>query len=347
MIFSQFLLLLLFIICCGASGPKTLDCSFETMSEAEHQVCEVSNVNLSGNHSETFEFSGTPEEKTQTKALWFVWSPDDVPAEVEYTNEVDFVPPEIFQEFSSLNGLAIQYHKIPVLKNGLFTSEFRQLEFLYLGGTEIAEIESEAFKELVNLKWLKLWNNKIKAINLPIFKFNSKLIYVSFNSNQISKLNPTIFDGLSELKKIDFDMNECYSAELEAKRDSLTSCELDKPFSKCFENCRSDPDCSAELIETEKIPCQSTTNKTQAMKRKSYKLSDYRNEIDEKLKPVHEKIEALQNQFEQLSIDVTRVLSENFRLQEDFKGLKSTNEKLQKRFEIVEKILENMNKNED
>jgi Leucine-rich repeat (LRR) protein len=277
-----------------------------------------------------------------------VWNAEEAPAEVEYTNQVDFVPPEIIQEFSSLNGLAIQYHKIPILKNGFFSTKFKNLEFLYLGGTEISEIESEAFKELVKLKWLKLWNNKIEAINLPIFKFNSKLIYVSFNSNQISKLNPTIFDGLSALKKIDFDMNECSNVELVAKDDSLARCELDKTFSECFENCRSDPDCSAEIIESEKIPCQSTTNnKTQAMKRKSYKLSDYRNEIDEKLKPVHEKIEALQNQFEQLSIDVTRVLSENFRLQEDFKGLKSTNEKLQKRFEIVEKILENMNKNED
>jgi hypothetical protein len=168
----------------GISGKQLLNCSLETYSEQywpEHQRCNVKNVHLSGDHNEIFEFSGTEAKKNETKSLWFKWRKQELPAEVEYTNEVDFVPAEIFQEFPSLHGLGIQYYKIPVLKNGFFSSEFRPLEYLYLGANQIAEIESEAFKELVNLKWLKLWNNKLKAINFPVFEFNFKLIYISLN----------------------------------------------------------------------------------------------------------------------------------------------------------------------
>jgi hypothetical protein len=306
----------------GISGKQFLDCTFKTYSEVEnlwpeHNRCHLKNVDLSGEHNETFEFSGTKKEKIETKTLWFMWEKKELP--VEYTNEVDFVPPEIFQEFPSLTGLGIQYHKIPVLKNCFFSSEFRKLEYLFLGGTEIAEIESEAFQELVNLKWVKLWNNKIKAINYPIFKFNSKLIYISFATNEISKLNPTIFDGISGLKKLDFRYYNCYTAELEAKDGSLTRCELDKAFSKCFENCRSDPDCSAEIIETD----------SQILKRILNELADLKKEAT--AKQIGAEIEALRTQL-------STKMEENAA---ELKSLKLANDNLLKRFEDFENIVIN------
>jgi Leucine-rich repeat (LRR) protein len=230
-----------------------------------------------------------------------MWDTDELPAEVEYTNQVDFVPPEIFQEFPSLTGLGIQHYKIPVLKNGFFSSEFQNLEYLYLGGTEIAEIESGAFKELVNLKWLKLWGNTIEAINLPIFKSNLKLIYISLNSNEISKLNPMIFDGLSELKKLDFEANNCTDVELVAKADSLTRQELDGSFCKCFYNCRSDPDCSAEIVKTD----------SEVLKRILNELAN----------------------FKQFSVKMEENVAT---LSADIKSLKQTNDNLLKRFEDFE-----------
>ncbi len=131
-----------------------------------------------------------------------------------------------------------------------------------------------------------------------------------------------IFDSLSELKKLDFEAtNGCYNAVLLTKDDSLTRCELDNAFSKCFENCRSDPDCSAEIIKTD----------SKLLIRILNELADLKKEISES-KKADTGIEALRTQLStKIEENAAKVSAE----------MKSLNDNLLKRIEDFENTIMN------
>ncbi len=72
--------------------------------------------------SEKHSFTGTPEEKSEVKTFRASRSPN-----------FDFIPLEILTEFPNLNGLAVEFSKLPTLKAGLFKPELEKLEYLHLG----------------------------------------------------------------------------------------------------------------------------------------------------------------------------------------------------------------------
>ncbi len=181
---------------------KTLKCTISTSSHGywpEYKYCNVEKVDLSKNSLGTQLTFDVPENTRKNISI----------VQFKFSQEVDFISMEAFQQFPELNGLIFTRCKIGTLKKTLFPVHFKQLEFLDLSENRIQIIEPLAFQFLTELKWLNLNFNHLKTLPDDFLINNLKLIYVSFYSNKMEKVNPGIISDLSPLKFVDFAENTC------------------------------------------------------------------------------------------------------------------------------------------
>jgi hypothetical protein len=163
----------------------------------------VSRANFSSSPvSKSFAFTGSNFDKNNATAVWFALSPS-----------IDFIPLEIFNEFPNLNGILISRSNLPILKEELFTDQFKIIQFLDLQYNKITQIESDVFTFLPNLKWIYLGQNKIVNLN--------NLFEVWLNQNECADSD---FGGIH--KKF-ITMNET--------------------LINCYSNCLNDDDCASKV----------------------------------------------------------------------------------------------------
>jgi Leucine-rich repeat (LRR) protein len=161
-----------------------LNCTISTESKSywgEFKYCEVHKVDLSNNSFVTkFVFDvAENESKKIISAVQFFFGRD-----------VDFIPSEILQQISELNGLLISRYKIPTLKNNLFPIQFKKLEYLDLSHNRIQIVEPFVFQFLTELKWLDLNSNLIKILPNEFLINNLELIFIKFFFKYICVYTP-------------------------------------------------------------------------------------------------------------------------------------------------------------
>lgn len=186
--------------------------------------CRLKSVDLSAVHtSESYSFSGTSSEKSQTTAIFFTLG----------SSGIDFIPKEAVRDFPNLNGLAFAEYNSPKLKNNVFTENFKKIEYLHLLENQIKTIESDAFEHLPKLKWINLAENLIKSLPFQIFRHNPEMVYINFSNNQIVKIHHNFFSGLNKLKLVDVTDNDCVDEEFGCETCLVSVTDLKTGLSNC------------------------------------------------------------------------------------------------------------------
>jgi hypothetical protein len=170
---------------------------------------------------------------------------------IDQSPQVDFIPLEALTEFPNLIGLLIDRGNLPTLKEGLFKSEFQNIEYLFLATNNIKTIEPKAFEFLIKLKWIYLWRNQIHTLSYRFFKNNPNLIFIYFVDNKIGSIHPHFFDGLNHLKYVSFKHNRCINVEIGCDTCLITESDLKGNLTKCYENCAAGSECDTEYLAHE------------------------------------------------------------------------------------------------
>jgi Leucine-rich repeat (LRR) protein len=176
--------------------------------------------------NKSFTFTGNSASKQEITAVFFSKSPT-----------FEFIPLEIFSEFPNLNGIMIQRSIIPIIKSGFFTTEFKVIQYIYLGSNEIKTIEKDAFLNMVDLKWINLESNHIAKIESAIFKNNNKLEFISLANNEIKMIHPQLFSNLNNLIEVLLFGNDCVNKHFEGSS-SLTLSTMNNSLQNCYNNCK-------------------------------------------------------------------------------------------------------------
>jgi Leucine-rich repeat (LRR) protein len=228
--FKHFRFILLAIVCLiGADLERKLNCYYDTTDSytlwPSNARSTTNQIDFSADfESDNHNFTGTPEEKSEVKTF-----------RIRRSLNFDFIPLEILSEFPNLNGLAVEFSKLPTLKAGLFKPELEKLEYLHLGYNEVEVIEPKAFQYLVKLKFISFYENKLKALPHRLFKNNPDLVYINFEENQINSIHPNFFDGLASLKMVEFgSRNLCIRINVGCGNCSDIQSDLKTELKKCF-----------------------------------------------------------------------------------------------------------------
>jgi hypothetical protein len=197
-----------------------------------------------------FDLIGSSAEKDETTAVHLYQS-----------LSIDFIPTEIFNEFPNLNGFLISGSNIPILKEGLFTKDFKDILYLSLWKNKIKQIVNNALTNLPKLKWINLEGNRIELIKTNIFKNNHKLEFIGLDSNKIKMIHPSLFLNLNYLIEVWLDNNECADKNFGGYYDpSLTF--MNDNLKNCYKNCLNDEECASNVIELSTTMATKTTTTT-------------------------------------------------------------------------------------
>jgi Leucine-rich repeat (LRR) protein len=245
---------------------------------------------------------------------------------------VGFIPTEITREFPKLNAVAFWKSNVPIVRKGLFGSDFKNVQFLAFYDSKLVSIEPDAFEELTNLKFISISDNPLKTLPFGLFRNNLKLEIARFHNNKISMIHPALFNGLHRLKFAIFLGNVCVNRNFGCDTCTVSQSELNSGLATCFANCRADPICSnSERTTIPKIEIPSSSESTD-------------------IKPVN--LESCEAILKNQSIEIEKIclktaqleekLHENEQSVETLKDtiLKATNDRFDKVVELVETKLE-------
>ncbi len=207
----SFIVLSTLLFICDA---RHLNCEFGEWKDIllpNRQHCIIKAFNLPKSaENEELTFSGTDEEKNQTKCLVFY-----------YSEGVDCIPKKLKTVFPNLNQLEISRSYVPVIKTGVFTKDYSFLTYLNLNKNQINEIKKDAFAELVNLEWISLTDNNLRELSENIFEKNGKLKFIRLSKNQIHSIVPDFFEPLTNLEVLMMDENSCVDQTMKTEDGSL------------------------------------------------------------------------------------------------------------------------------
>ncbi len=190
--------------------------------------CQVFHVDLSS-RKQTFNFKVLSEKILKITDVQFGQS-----------EQVNFIPSEMFQQFPSFISLSITLSKMPTVKNDLFAGDCERIEYLGLSDNKIEMVESLAFQYLWKLKWIDLSGNHIKRLVDQIFYYNFKLRVILFAEGSVEMISRRFFEHLNHLEVIDFGRNECTNDNITTTDNySITSVEM------CYNNCANDAKCAS------------------------------------------------------------------------------------------------------
>jgi Leucine-rich repeat (LRR) protein len=214
------------------------------------QKCEVDDINLAITaKNDSYTFSGTAKQKQETEVAWFELSP-----------AVDFIPLEIFTEFPKVKKIVIWDCTMSVVKEGVFTKEFKVILYLTLWNNKIEEVEEEAFVNLSELKMIDLGQNNIEYLKKTIFKNNLKLEVIVLYQNKIKMINPKLFQNLNNIREVHLNLgNICVDSVFKESDKSLAS--LNYELKECFDNCVNDEECAEKIgSSATELNCEYRTN---------------------------------------------------------------------------------------
>jgi hypothetical protein len=276
--------------------------------------CFLSRVDFSESfRTENHSFTGSASEKSKVTVIWFT-----------HLSKIDFLPKEFPIEFPNLNGLKFVDCNLPVLKNDLFSEDFRGLEYLNFQWSQIESIEPFAFQHLKNLEWFSVHGNKIQSLPFNLFQNNPKLFYVDFEENEIDSISPNLFKNLNQLISVNFRYSRCVNYFInkvfacDTCPQSISQSDLDSLLGTCYQNCLKDPDCArkSEIVEGTIQTTSQVTTTQPSVKEEDLPDSPAQNNTSANPNPTP--------QF--LQTNLTQELAKNISEQ-----LKSTEEKLEEK----------------
>jgi Leucine-rich repeat (LRR) protein len=188
-----------------------------------HLSCFLNNLALKRTGNSKFEIQINERQKYGTKSVTF-WK----------CQPVEFIPIEILRAFPNLNALDINGSRIPTIRESFFNSNFKMVQYLYLGRNKIKSIDEAAFSSLTELKWICLSGNEIEEIPHRIFRNNPKLEFIDLDKNKIKLLHPGLFAGLQCLSEIWLKKNPIVSADF--KTSDFTLMEMSETLKPLFDN---------------------------------------------------------------------------------------------------------------
>ncbi len=318
---------------------RQLQCSYQTGNKWDYwpsfEECYLTNVDLTREYkSEILSFSGSISEKSKITGVTFY----------SFNNPIEFIPNEVAKQFLNLNTFVIWDSNLPVITNDLFSKDLKNIQFLNFYDSKVELIESEAFSELINLKYIYLRNNPLKALKFRIFKMNLKLEIVRLPSNQISMMNPFLFEDLTNLKFVMFEDNECVSKSFGCESCSVSQSKFKSDLITCFSNCKSAPECSKySLVEEisenmDRLKTEITSN-TDLIEKKFIDL----NSICENIKAQNMFYQAQNKSSKNIEVCSSNKinLEENFGTQNSM--IKNVTETLETKIDLALEIMKNFN----
>jgi hypothetical protein len=153
---------------------------------------------------------------------------------------VEFIPKDLINEFSNLEGLLFVDCTMSIIEDDLFTEKFNFIKYLYLKANKIRHIEGDAFSKLTELVWFSLTYNKLQSINQNIFKHNLKLKHIDLSSNQLTIVTPSLLADLKYLNLVDLRSNTCIDSKISQSYGKLSSAIICQKLEKCYKNYNSE-----------------------------------------------------------------------------------------------------------
>jgi Leucine-rich repeat (LRR) protein len=232
-------------------NANELNCHYEKYSLhlwPTFTYCFIRNKDFSAAaKNKKFTLTGSSTEKNETTALYF----DSIPSAF-------FIPLKMLSELPNVNGIIIQNSNIPLLKEVLFTKEFKVIQHIYLVSNKIKNIETNAFIHLPELKWIDLGENQIESIKTQIFKYNLKMEFIGLSENKIKKISPTLFSKLNYLIEIWLRDNKCVDSNFGGSHLSFSF--MNDTLKNCYKNCLNNDECASNVLKLSTT--ESTTTST-------------------------------------------------------------------------------------
>jgi Leucine-rich repeat (LRR) protein len=185
---------------------------FFLFHQDQNHVCEVVNIYIKNDTKEVIVYGN---ELTTVLHI--------------FSNEVHYIPEEIFKEFPSLKNLIVNGNHLQIIERTTFRAakllevlrlsnnelvelnahifNMQYLKTLDLGRNRLERIASEAFSGLVALERLYLSDNNLKTIPSDIFYPLPKLSFLSLENNQFTKLDDDIFKNNPQMKSLGLSNN--------------------------------------------------------------------------------------------------------------------------------------------
>lgn len=89
-----------------------------------------------------------------------------------------------------------------------FLKKLNAVEFLWISGVGLNEIETNSFVDLKKLKSLNIFNNTFNNIKTKTFTKLQYLRYISLTNNEITTIGKSAFDTLSSLEELNLSSNK-------------------------------------------------------------------------------------------------------------------------------------------
>lgn len=128
---------------------------------------------------------------------------------IESKKGVKFLPTNIFDVSPKLEVVRVSDCSVKTVNEKHFEG-LSELTIINLVKNNIENIVSDAFGDLVSLKYLYLSFNKIRSLSRSTFSALKALEELSLDSNEIQFLPPEIFKSLVRIKKIELGHNELH-----------------------------------------------------------------------------------------------------------------------------------------
>jgi Leucine-rich repeat (LRR) protein len=202
-------------------------CNFNGIKWENFKICFITGILFEDiNKGFTFNFTGSNEEKNTTNAIYFA-----------KLSVIEFIPKEIFTEFSDLQAFAIRDSNIPILKSKLLAHrKFNKVSKLDLSRNKIQFIEKRALISLQGLLEIDLSGNLLKSISHQIFIKNRGLLSIKLYKNKIMMIQENTFSKMDSLSHLDLRRNECINKEFEYDGELVKFAE--EPLSSCISKYR-------------------------------------------------------------------------------------------------------------
>lgn len=144
-------------------------------------------------------------------------------------SQLQFIPNNIFEEFSSLETLDVDNTKLDRLETHFFKGAAK-LSCLNANNNEITELTANTFMYADKLEHINLNVNHIQKIDDEAFAGLPHLMVINLSHNQLHEISVDMFKFLPKLNHLGLSKNYCIDADIEDSDDVLGRLSIEIEF---------------------------------------------------------------------------------------------------------------------